>query len=529
MSSVRQQSNVLNETNPFRISEQDLNIFEHHGTISDINNQGESSRPKIWQRTGSENARSEWIKGLQDDANNGKGQKKEFGESEHAEPHRMSNIMGNIEKYIASKGNQEEKEVLVDFVAKKREIFLLQMSLSIKREEIRKLNVKATAKEEALRNSEAALEKDALKFDVFLKDNDKKAQDAMRLAEKETKRKIEKVQELKKLNQQLQVVQSSINKYNIGLEECLRFKSFLHALTPHDWIEGKHDEKRKRQRERRRKRIDARRQTWRQEQEVTALEEKLKVEDDCTKKKRRGRSRRVDCEEPQVIKTVARPQTPEFEDEALTSSDEESPMYFEASNQLLQIFSTLEEENLFLIQNTQEAEQSLDEMTERFEESRAAVQKMADTTLDNIHEIKDNIVKRQKHLENMKLRMEGKSSGSQNKEQKLMNGLTKSVKQVYQACGFTFAGATPSTLHMLAEIETKMERVLSNTSTMPEQEFKRENKAKEKKRRETKRAQQQAEHIRLQEERNRKAIERSLLPPKKVGKKVNPKDAFVSY
>jgi hypothetical protein len=141
----------------------------------------------------------------------------------------------------------------------------------------------------------------------------------------------------------------------------------------------------------------------------------------------------------------------------------------------------------------------------------------------------DNIVKRQKHLENMKLRMEGKSSGSQNKEQKLMNGLTKSVKQVYQACGFTFAGATPSTLYMLAEIETKMERVLSNTSTMPEQEFKRENKAKEKKRRETKRAQQQAEHIRLQEERNRKAIERSLLPPKKVGKKVNPKDAFVSY
>jgi len=528
MSSVRQ-SNVLNEPNPFRISEQDLNIFDHNEIVSDINNQGESTRPKNWRRTdNSENARSEWIKGLLVDANDGKEQKKESGEFEHAQP-RMSKIMGNIEKYIASKGNQEEKEVLVDFVAKKREIFLLQMSLSIKREEIRKLNVKATAKEEALRNSEAALEKDALKFDLFLKDNDKKAQEAIRLAEKETKRKMDKVQEVKKLNQQLQVVQSSINKYNIGLEECLRFKSFLHALTPQDWIEGQHDEKKKRQRERRRKRIDARRQKWRQEQkEAIALQEKLKIEDDFSKKKRRGRSRRVDCEETQVIKPVERPQSPDFEDEALTSSDEESPMYFEGSNQLLQIFSTLEEENLFLIQNTQEAEQSLDEMTERFEESRAEVQKKADTTLDNINEIKENIVKRQKHLETMKVRMDGKSSGSQNKEQKLMNGLTKSVKQVYQACGFTFAGATPSTLHMLAETETKMERVLSDTSAMPEQEFKRENKAKEKKRRERKRAQQQAEQIRLQEERNRKAIARSLLPPKKVGKKVRHEDALFS-
>ena len=42
---------------------------------------------------------------------------------------------------------------------------------------------------------------------------------------------------------------------------------------------------------------------------------------------------------------------PDFDDEELTSSDEDIPMYFGTPNQLPDIFSALEEENLFLIQN----------------------------------------------------------------------------------------------------------------------------------------------------------------------------------
>ena len=74
---------------------------------------------------------------------------------------------------------------------------------------------------------------------------------------------------------------------------------------------------------------------------------------------------------------------------------------------------------------------------------------------------------------------------------------------------------------MLSEIEAKTEDVLSIISTMPEEEFKRADKAKEKKRREFKRAQQQKIQEKIQEERNNKAIERSLQPPKKrVGRQV---------
>lgn len=57
---------------------------------------------------------------------------------------------------MISNDRQQEKESMAEFIAKKREMFLVQMSLDTKREEIRKLEEKARMKEEALRKSEQA-------------------------------------------------------------------------------------------------------------------------------------------------------------------------------------------------------------------------------------------------------------------------------------------------------------------------------------------------------------------------------------
>ncbi len=67
------------------------------------------------------------------------------------------------------------------------------MALDTKREEIRKLEDKASMREDALKKSEQMLEEDAIRFDTFLKENDKKAHDAIKLAERETKLKQDKV------------------------------------------------------------------------------------------------------------------------------------------------------------------------------------------------------------------------------------------------------------------------------------------------------------------------------------------------
>lgn len=54
------------------------------------------------------------------------------------------------------------------------------MSLDTKREEIQKLERKAQLKEEALKKSEVMLEEDAIRFDAFLKENDKEAFQALK-------------------------------------------------------------------------------------------------------------------------------------------------------------------------------------------------------------------------------------------------------------------------------------------------------------------------------------------------------------
>ena len=107
---------------------------------------------------------------------------------------RIKDLMGDTKITTVTEANQngldesikiiaprhQEKENMTDFVAKKREMFLVQMSLDTKREEIRKLEEKAQMKEEALQRSEQMLEEDAMRFDAFLKENDKKAHDAIK-------------------------------------------------------------------------------------------------------------------------------------------------------------------------------------------------------------------------------------------------------------------------------------------------------------------------------------------------------------
>jgi hypothetical protein len=172
----------------------------------------------------------------------------------------------------ATRDRHKEKENMADFIAKKREMFLVQMSLDTKRAEIRKLEERAQQREEALKKSEQMLEEDALRFDQFLKDNDAKAVQAIKKAETETKvrdaeagkrllqhlgdeckfcalpsshllpdtpgqAKTEKVQEIKKLNAQITQIKSEMSKCEEQLEDCRKYKAFLDELTPQEWFE----------------------------------------------------------------------------------------------------------------------------------------------------------------------------------------------------------------------------------------------------------------------------------------------------
>ena len=74
-----------------------------------------------------------------------------------------------------------EKEDLSDYVSKKREMFLVQYSLRVKRDEMKKLEELALAEERKLERAERFLEEDAAMFDEFLKENDKSSVEAIKM------------------------------------------------------------------------------------------------------------------------------------------------------------------------------------------------------------------------------------------------------------------------------------------------------------------------------------------------------------
>lgn len=182
---------------------------------------------------------------------------------------------------------------------------------------------------------EKALDEDAAKFDAYLKENDKSCVEAIRRymirnknrkqshftrADQETKAKLEKVQEIKKLNQQVITIKSEIAKNQDQLADLKRYRVFLHELTPVEWFTS-------------RNRKPATNEGMNRSYFLICihLSDFLDAEDD------------------------------------LKSENED--MFFVHPQQLLDIFSDLEENNLSLIQSCQETEETLDELKKKIEET----------------------------------------------------------------------------------------------------------------------------------------------------------------
>merc|ERR1719230_81522 len=205
------------------------------------------------------------------------------GEQDHAAQAKQSKLSLVA---AATRDRRKEKENMADFIAKKREMFLVQMSLDTKRAEIRKLEERAQQREEALRKSEQMLEEDALRFDQFLKDNDQKAVQAIKKAEAETKAKAEKVQEIKKLNAQITQIKSEMSKFEEQLEDCRKYKDFLDKLTPPEWFEEQAKLKRQKKEAVKRAKLDKRQAEINEKAAIAAEARKAELEAEAKKSKR---------------------------------------------------------------------------------------------------------------------------------------------------------------------------------------------------------------------------------------------------
>jgi len=124
------------------------------------------------------------------------------------------------------------KEGIVEYINRKREMFLVKYAITIKREEMRKLEKLARDEEEKLTLSEQALEDDALTFDQFLKENDRSSVEAIQKAELIMRAKLERVAKIKRLCSENRTIQTEICKNQELLATAKFHKEFLEEVTP---------------------------------------------------------------------------------------------------------------------------------------------------------------------------------------------------------------------------------------------------------------------------------------------------------
>jgi len=531
------------ENNPFRLPSDDqiFNMREEEKRMKDLERE-DNREMKIWQKTAnsitSRNTRLRDLIG--DDI-----------------PMTLKDLTALKDTKAAttstiSAARRQEKENMVEFIAKKREMFLVQMSLDTKRGEIRKLESKAQMKEDALQKSEQMLEEDANRFEAFLKENDKKAHDAIKRAEEETKRKQEKTQDVKRLNQQIQTLSSEMSKHKEALDDCLKYKKFLDMLTPPEWfVQHKRNQAELKERIRK-ERYEKKYKEWDGLRRRMIEQHRKEMEAKKDKKGKKGEKKEEVVNEEtdeDVSARISIPAPPKMEDEVVEIDEEEPPMYFTQPQQLLDIFAALEEQNLFLIQNSQETEHTLEDLRQAYKQTKDEMDGRTSQLQSQIDDLDTQIRSEESRARSLLAkRMAGADKGefsatagnnngtlsgnktaapsaqasvqSRLEKEKLLEDLHSKVQHVYEQCGED-ASSKPSTLFMLSQLESKLEKLLTEIEKMPTEYVIKAEREKEKKRRERKRLEQQELQEKQQEERNKRAIERSLQAPKKrMGRQV---------
>merc|ERR1712078_397423 len=187
---------------------------------------------------------------------------------------------------------------------------------------------------------------------------------------------------------------------------------------------------------------------------------------------------------------VKEPQVPESWDDP---DDQEEPMYFKNPQQLLDIFGQLEEQNLFLIQNVQETEEALEELKNKYRETRLRMEAETDSLRQQISSLEDDItMEEDKGVLLMEKTNENALGLRKGGHTITLESLSTKVADVYNRCGFD-SDASMSTLQMLTNIETKLEEYLAVISGMPGDFVEASEKAKEKERRQRAREEEEEE------------------------------------
>ncbi|XP_076201978.1 cilia- and flagella-associated protein 100 [Aptenodytes patagonicus] len=426
-----------------------------------------------------------------------------------------------------------EKETFRDYINDRREVFLLEYAMAVKRDEIQRMENVAKNKERKLEKAEYYLEKDAAMFDEFLKENHKNSVQALKIAEKETAAKTKKITEIQAITSQIENLQSDISRFKNTLEEYKMYRDFLYQLSPKEWQE-EHGKK----------------HTKEKDLKTTHKANEESASPPTTAEQGQGLTARTNTASPSSTSYIdvpssllssksldfrslqeIRPQLKNFlkplstrklssledaESETCSDEDEEPELYFTDPQQLLSIFTEMEEENLSLIQNSQEIEESLDKVQHTFITTHESMEKKLAELKQQVVTLKSSIAKEEEKVADLKLKVHLFSSGEYkaDDQDKMLTSLNKKVQEIYCHCTGENE-ANLQTVQMLMVIEKQLNDLLDNLEKIPPAKIEQAQKAKKKERRIRLREEKLRQQKQEQEERLQRALERSQATIKK--------------
>ncbi|XP_053151761.1 cilia- and flagella-associated protein 100 [Hemicordylus capensis] len=458
-----------------------------------------------------------------------------------AEAARLKALRESISWKIAvTKDQVVERETIHDYINQKRQMFLLQYAVTVKKDEIQKLENLAIEEEAKLEKAEETLEKDAAMFDEFLKENDRNSAQALKIAEKETKAKLEKILEIRELTAQMMNIQSEIARFEDTLHEYAVFKDFLHQLSPKEWRES-YEKKRMKEkvvkitseikddktspgsptlkgRDKSKHRMSLpKRYSIDMSAEFSFSRSPSLHRRESMKMSQRSSRQNIKSQQSRKTSLILDPSEDKMTPTEMSDEDDEEPeLYFTDPQQLLNIFTELEEQNLSLIQNSQETEETLDELRHTLSTTRAKMDREIEQLQLLTVTLQTNIVKEEETAADLELKARVFSFGEYKAElqDKMLVSLHRKVLEVYRRC-IGENEANLGTLQMLTVIEHQLDDLLECLERVPPAKIEQAEKAKEKERRIRLREEKIRQQRQLQEERLQRALARAQADVKK--------------
>uniref|UniRef100_A0A8C2MRK7 Coiled-coil domain containing 38 n=1 Tax=Cricetulus griseus TaxID=10029 RepID=A0A8C2MRK7_CRIGR len=394
----------------------------------------------------------------------------------------------------------DRKRTVHEFINDERDRFLLEYAVSTKKSTIQKFEKLIALKESQLRKAEKKLQDDALAFEEFLRENDQRSVDALKMAAQETLNKLQMTTELKKASMEVQAVKSEIAKTEFLLKEYMKYGFFLLKLSPKHW-QAQQSQKRA--------------QASRSNPILPRLLDKFSLS--SSRKENSAESDSVSFSEDKKTSPASEDSLEFFLEDEQLEFDLMPEIYFKEPEELLQVLTELEEQNLTLVQYSQDVDENLDDVNKREKFIQDKINNNIDFLMEHKKILKNNCEREEEKAAELELRSRLFSFGEFNSDaqEKLIDSLSKKINQVYRVCIGDAEVGSLNAVQKLVKVESRLVELSDLIESIPKENVEAIERIKQKERRQKLRDEKMKEKQRHQEERLKAALERAVAQPKK--------------